>query len=232
MLESFGPEIWTAEGPVVSFLGFPYPTRMAVVRLSDRTLFVWSPIPLSDGLRGEVESLGEVAHLVSPNKLHHFWLGGWKNAYPRAWLYAPPGLRRKRRDINFDRELGDEPEPVWAQDIGQAAVAGNIFLTEMVFLHRLSRTAIFGDLLQNFRPDWFKGWRGFLARIDGIVYPDYGAPRELRAAFWRRKDARKSLRRVLDFAPERVIIAHGEMARQDGASFVRKAFRWLFPEGA
>ncbi|MFZ0693502.1 MAG: hypothetical protein WAN51_05010, partial [Alphaproteobacteria bacterium] len=72
LLESFGPEIWTADGPVVSFLVFPYPTRMAVVRLSDRTLFVWSPIPLSDTLREEVEALGMVAHLVSPNKLHHF----------------------------------------------------------------------------------------------------------------------------------------------------------------
>ncbi len=100
-----------------------------------------------------------------------------------------------------------------------------------MFLHRLSRTAIFGDLLQNFRPDWFKGWRGALAKIGGIVYPDYGAPRELRAAFWRRVQARKALRRVLDFAPERVIIAHGEMARQDGANFVQKAFRWLSPDG-
>ena len=107
------------------------------------------------------------------------------------------------------------------------SVTGNIFLTEIVFLHRLSRTAIFADLLQNFRPGWFKGWRGILARIDGIVYPDYGAPRELRAAFWRREPARNALRRILDFAPERVIIAHGDMVRQDGTSFVRKAFRWL-----
>ena len=231
MLDSFGPEIWTVEGPVVSFLGFPYPTRMAVIRLSDRTVFVWSPIPLSASLRTEVDALGEVAHIVSPNKLHHFWLGEWKEAYKPARLYASPGLRRKRRDLDFDGELGDEPEPAWARDIGQAAVSGNLFMTEIVFLHRLSRTAIFGDLVQNFQPGWFKGWRGAIARIDGIVAPDYGAPRELRAAFWRRDPARKAVRRVLDFAPERVIIAHGDMALRDGANFVRKAFRWLSPDG-
>ena len=32
-LEELGPELWVAEGGVVSFFGFDYPTRMAVVRL-------------------------------------------------------------------------------------------------------------------------------------------------------------------------------------------------------
>lgn len=226
-LESFGPEIWIADGPVVSFFGFPYPTRMAVVRLADRGLFLWSPIPLTDALRAEVAALGEVAHLVAPNKLHHLWLGQWKRAYPGARLYAPPGLRRKRRDLDFDGALRDQPESYWARDIDQVSVTGNAFLTEIVFLHRLSRTAIFADLLQNFPPGWFKGWRGIVARLDGIVHPDYGAPRELRAAFWRREPARIALRRILAFAPERVIIAHGDLAQQDGTRFIREGFRWL-----
>ena len=32
-LRQFGPAIWIADGPPVSFLGFPYPTRMAVMKL-------------------------------------------------------------------------------------------------------------------------------------------------------------------------------------------------------
>jgi hypothetical protein len=38
-LQPFGPEIWVADGPVASFHGFPYSTRMAVIRLSDGSLF-------------------------------------------------------------------------------------------------------------------------------------------------------------------------------------------------
>ena len=35
MLRQFGHEIWTADGSdVVAMLGFRYPTRMAVIRLS------------------------------------------------------------------------------------------------------------------------------------------------------------------------------------------------------
>jgi hypothetical protein len=34
MLQEFGRALFSAEGPTVSFFGFPYPTRMAVARLS------------------------------------------------------------------------------------------------------------------------------------------------------------------------------------------------------
>lgn len=227
LLQNIGMEIWSAEGPVVSFFGFAYPTRMAVVRLQDGTLFVWSPIPLADALRAEVDALGAVAHLVSPNKLHHFWLGDWQTTYPEARLYASPGLRRKRRDLTFDAELGNVPEPAWAADLDQVRFAGSFVLTEIVFLHFASRTALFADLLQHFPPGWFKGWRGLVARWDGIVHPDYGAPREWRASFWQRQPARQALQRILDFAPDKVIIAHGDMAHENGTAFIRTGFRWL-----
>lgn len=37
-LQAFGLGIWTCEGPEVRFLpGFPYPTRMVIVRLAKDT---------------------------------------------------------------------------------------------------------------------------------------------------------------------------------------------------
>jgi len=123
-LREFGPDIWIAEGPVVSFLGFAYSTRAAVIRLSNGGLFVWSPIALTDALERDVDAIGPVRCLVSPNRLHHLFLEQWKFAYPEARLYASPGLRRKRRDLSFDGELGDAPEPEWATDIDQVPVRG------------------------------------------------------------------------------------------------------------
>jgi hypothetical protein len=65
MLKEFGHNIWTADGSeVVAMMGFHYPTRMAVIRLSDKDLFVWSPISLTESLRVEVDALGEVRYLV------------------------------------------------------------------------------------------------------------------------------------------------------------------------
>jgi hypothetical protein len=227
MLLPIGPEIWIADGPVTPFLGFAYPTRMAVIRLADGGLFVWSPIALSDALRVAVDGLGPTRFLVSPNALHHLFLGEWKAAYPAARLYASPRLRRKRKDLGFDAELGDAPEPEWAAEIDQVVMHGSFTLTEIVFFHRLSRTALFADLIQNFPRDWFKGWRGLLARMGGIVAPNPGAPSDWRASFIDHRSARAALDQVLAWPIERVVIAHGTLPAAAGAEFVRRAFRWL-----
>ncbi len=227
-LAEFGPGIWIGEGPVVSFFaGFPYPTRMAVIRLSDGSLFAWSPIPLSAMLKREVDALGPVRHLVSPNLLHHLFLKEWKSAYPEARLYASPGLRKRRKDLTFDADLIDAPSPEWAADIDQVLMSGSFAMTEVVFFHRASRTAIFADLIENLPRNWFKGWRGLVARLDGIIAPNPGAPREWRVSFVNRRAARAALERILAWPIERVLIAHGEPATSNGATFVRGAFAWL-----
>ena len=226
-LEPAGPEFWIAEGPVVSFLSFPYPTRMAVARLANNDLFVWSPIALDDALKAEMNALGRVAHLISPNKLHHLYLGEWKAAWPAAGLYASPGLAAKRPDLAFDGELQDGPAPAWRDEIDQLRFDGSPFLTEIVFFHRPSGSAIFCDLIQNFRRGWFSGWRGVMARLDGIVAPDFGPPRELRLSFLDRAKARANLGRILNWHPRQVVIAHGDCARTGGEAFIRRAFRWL-----
>ena len=226
-LLQLGPEIWIETAQWSRFYGFPYPTRMAVIRLADGSLFVWSPIALSDSLSASVNALGPVRHLVSPNALHHLFLGEWKSAYPTARLYASPRLRRKRQDLSFDAELSDAPAPEWAADIEQVVLRGSFALTEVVFFHRGTHTALFADLIQNFPRDWFKGWRGFLARHGGIVAPNPGAPGDWRASFLHRRAARASIDKVLAWPIERVLIAHGDLPTGDGAAFVRLAFTWL-----
>jgi len=228
LLCQFGPGIWTVEGPVVPFfLGFRYPTRMALIRLSGGGLFAWSPVALSPALKTEVDALGPVRHLVSPNLLHHVFLAEWKSAWPHARLYASPGLRSRRKNLHFDADLADTPDPAWAADLDQVMLRGSFMMTEIVFFHRPSRTVIFADLVQNLPPDWGGGWRALLARLDGITAPNPGAPREWRATFINRRAARAALERILAWPIERVLIAHGEPATAGGAILVRHAFAWL-----
>jgi Domain of unknown function (DUF4336) len=227
----FGPEIWIADGPVVSFLGFPYSTRMAVIRLGDGSLFVWSPVALSRPLRESLRVLGPVGHLVSPNALHHVFLKEWTSAYPAARLYASPRLRRKRKDLSFDAELGDTPEPGWCGDIEQVVLRGSFYLTEVVFFHLTSRTVLFADAIQNFPRDWFSGWRGVVCRHGGIVAPNPGMPTDWRATFLDRREARLALGRIFAWPIGRVVVAHGKLPTGDGAAFVRRAFTWLLRRG-
>jgi len=231
-LESIGPEIWIADGAPVPFLGFPYPTRMTVVRLPDSALWVCSPIRLTDALAAEVALLGDVRELVSPNKIHHLFLAEWKRRWPQARMHAAPGLARRRRDLAFDGELGDAPDPVWAGSIDQVIFHGSLAMEEVVFFHLASRTAIVTDLIQRFDPAAMGGWRGWLMRLDGLVGPDGSTPREWRASFLDRRAARRAREQVLGWNPERVVIAHGDWIRANGREAIARALRWMGRNGA
>ena len=192
--------------------------------MSDGSLFIWSPIKLTEA---EIDALGEVRHLVAPNSLHHLSLGDWPLAYPDARLYAPPGLRKKRKDIDFTDDVGNESAAAWAADIDQVAVAGNLITTEIVFFHRKSATVLFTDLIQQFPPGWFSGWREIVARIDLMVGSEPAVPRKFRNTFLNRRAARAALALILKWPAEKVLMAHGTPVEHDGHAFIARAFRWL-----
>jgi hypothetical protein len=232
-LRDFGPGIWIAAGPtVVAAAGFHYPTRMAAIRLASGGIFVWSPTALTGDLRAAVDAIGPVRCIVAPNSLHHVFVSDWKAAYPGAKVFAAPGLSSKRKDIVFDAELGDAAPAEWAGEIEQVVVRGNAITTEVVFFHHASGTAIFTDLIQQFAPGWFSGWRSLVARLDRMVSPEPTVPRKFRLAFTDRSAARASIGNILDWPTQRVLMAHGEPVTTGGRAAIAKAFAWLVQSGA
>lgn len=227
MLEAFAPNLYVAEGPTVPFFGFPYPTRMALARLADGNLWVWSPIALSGELASAVAALGTVRYIVSPNKIHHLFLSEWAKRWPEAGLYAPPGLARKRSDLHFAAELGDQPDPAWAAEIDQVTFRGSVAMQEVAFFHRPSRTAIIGDLIQRHRESSLSGWKGMVMRLDGLVGQHGSTPREWRASFLRRAATRPARDQVLGWKAERLLIAHGECAQTGATPIIARALRWI-----
>ncbi len=229
VLQPFGPQIWIADGPVVAVAGFRYPTRMAVIRLSDGSLFIWSPVALTPALQAAVEVQGRVSDIVAPNSLHHLHLAGWKQAFPHARLHAAPGLREKRKDLAFDADLGDTPDAVWAGQVDQVPVRGNLITTEVVFFHRESGTVLFTDLVQNFPPGWFSGWRAVIAWLDRMRGEKPQVLQKFRVAFVNRAAARQALRQIQAWPCRNVLMAHGSPVVGGGAAFIREAFGWLRP---
>jgi uncharacterized protein DUF4336 len=227
MLVPFGDDLYLADGPEVSFFGFPYPTRMAVARLSTGRVWVWSPVALTDALAGAVEALGPVSDIVSPNKFHHLFLVEWSRRWPEARVHAPPGLARKNPQLRFDAELGEDNDSPWRAEIDQAVFRGSFFIEEVVFFHRASRTAIFGDLIQRFPEQAATGWKGWVMRLDDLVGPHGSTPREWRLSFLSRGPARAARRTVLGWQPQRLLIAHGECATHGPTAIIDAALRWI-----
>jgi hypothetical protein len=219
----------------MSFAGVsePFPTRMVVVRLAGGDLFLWSPTEPDEGLRKEVDALGPVGHLVSPNKLHYVHICAWKRAYPEATTWASPGVRKRAAsrgaEVCFDRDLVDEPEEAWREDLDQLIFRGSGFMEEVIFFHRKTRTLILADFIENFEAGKLGGpLYAWLARLAGVADPDGKANIAARLTFFGRKEeARASLEGMLAWQPEKVIMAHGRPYYRDGAAELRRAFRWL-----
>jgi hypothetical protein len=57
MLEKVHDALWVAEGEIVNFYGFSYPTRSVIACLENGDLWAWSPIKLGAGLRTELDRI-------------------------------------------------------------------------------------------------------------------------------------------------------------------------------
>jgi hypothetical protein len=147
MLESIAPELWAAESEIRFAGGVVFPLRTTIARLPGGALLLYSPIKPDDALAAEVAALGEVAHLVAPNRFHHLYLRRWKERFPGARVHGPPGLAEKRPDLAFDSVLGADSDFAGAFDV--VPIGGAPRASEVALVHRPTGTLLVGDLLFN-----------------------------------------------------------------------------------
>lgn len=230
-LKPIGPDVWIVDGPVIRFYGMPFPTRMTVIRLKNGDLFIHSPIALDDNLLLELDRLGPVRHLVSPNWIHYASIGFWADVYPGAITWASPGVRARalkyKVDVTFARDLGEEAAPEWAGEIKQIIVHGSAFHEEVVFFHEASNVLILTDLIENFEaakvPLWFRPIVWLINALD----PGGGMPRDMRTTFRNGRAAlRQAVETMIGWGPEKVVISHGRWYQADGANELKKMLGW------
>ncbi len=221
MLQAIAPDLWHAQHQF-TVNGLAASSRMTVVRLADGRLWLHSPVPITPGLREQVATLGEVAYIVAPNKMHHLFLSSCAASFPTALLFGAPGLAKKRPDVTGLRTLGPGAEAAWAADLDQILVRGIPVMHESAWFHRASRTLILTDLCQL--------WEGALplsarayATLTG-VRRQLAVPRTVRLLVKDRQAAAESARRILAWPFERVIMAHNSIVEQGAHAAVARAF--------
>lgn len=234
-LDSLKPvanDVWIVDGPLIRFgpplLSMPFSTRMTIVRLAD-ALFVHSPTPLSDALRAQIAGIGAPCWIISPNRIHYWWIPDWHKAFPDAAVYLAPRVREQAGSrIDFDCSALDQAQGYpWDDTIATLPVVGR-YMTEVVFFHRPSRTLILTDFIENFEADKLQSWwMRVLTRLGGVRDPDGSMPRDMRATYRDRAALKAAVETMIGWNPERVILAHGRWYPRDGANELRRAFRWL-----
>ncbi|KHD23304.1 hypothetical protein NM09_18875 [Vibrio caribbeanicus] len=227
-MEKLGENIWIFDGTTVSFLGFPFKTRMTVIRLDNGELWIHSPIKMSPTLSEHIAQLGEVKYLIAPNHLHHLFISDWLSAYPQALLFGTDEVIKKRSDLTFEGSLNSSTEALWAGEIEQELFSGSPVMEECVFFHVTSRTLIVTDLVENFSGEDFNYWQRLVARGVGILAPNGKTPLDWRLSFmFGKEDARLHLERLLAWKPQTLVMSHGEIVKQNVGQFLNRSFDWL-----
>lgn len=221
-LEPFAEDVFVAARPQ-RFWGIETGTRMTVVRMGGGGLFVHCPVALDADTRRAVDDLGEVAVVAAPSLFHHLYAGEWRGAYPRAEVWACPGLDRKRPDLEFTGVLGEDTLPSIRADLEQAPLTAR-FEREVVFFHPKSRTLLCADALLNLSTHpaaltrtvaFLMGnsgpGKGYLERIAVRDYPL----------------GRRQVDRIAEWDIDRIVLAHGDPVPGDGRRVLREAYAWL-----
>lgn len=223
-LKAIDANVWICDQPL-RYLGFAVGARMTVIRLASGEVLVVSPVRLTETLKAEMDGIGPVRHLIAPNRYHHLYVGDWMKAYPEAQAHAAPGLQKKRKDVAFHATLGDDAPAAWAPDLAQIAWRGSPQLSEVVFLHKPTRTLIVTDVVHNVGPD-----RPFSGKLLMVLVGGYGGLKSnlVDRMIARDKPAvRETVRRILAWDFDRVIMAHGAVFEGGGRDAFRSAYAWL-----
>jgi len=210
-------------------LPLPFTTRMTVARLSNGDLFLHSPIKFHAKLAEELQTLGTIRHLVSPNQFHYAHIGEWSKAYPDAITWASPRVRQRARarniDVEFARDLHDASPEEWRDEIDQTLFPGGYF-KEFIFFHRSSRTLILTDTIINIELGKIsEPWRT-ATRLTGMYYPHGQIFFGMRLPLLLRRQKRmEAIRKIRSWQPQRIILSHGRCFDADADEVIERIFR-------
>ena len=225
MKEFIANKIHIDEIPL-QFLGMQLGTRMTVIKMKNNSLFLHSPTKFTHVLKNILDELGKVSIIVCPNKLHHLYINSYVENYPKAKLYAAPGLEKKRKDIQFKGTLEDKPDQEWSEEIDQMVFKGCFLIEEVFFFHKETKTLIITDFIQSIH-SYHNLFERIMGRVGGI-FENPSPPRDLRLLMrLDRQTARNSINRVKQWDFEKIIIAHGQLITKNAQSVFNKAFDWI-----
>lgn len=207
----------------LSLFGIELGALMTVVDLDGKgNLFIHSPNRLTHELRAELHSLGQVNWVISPNKWHHLFVGEYRDAFPSSKSFCAPGLEQKRKDFSFDGIISGEQ--IWAPALEHTAVKGIPLYNEIVFFHPSTRTLIVTDLAVHICESHSFFTRVFLRAIGS--YGKFGWTKLEKKIFVKDREAfTRSLRKIMAWDFDRVLLSHGRSVEKDGKRYFSEAFR-------
>lgn len=205
-------QIWLCAYPV-RMAGTRFDARMTVIRLASGELMLHSPCNITAAMAKAISALGPVAHIVAPGNFHHLYVPTAQAAFPTAKTWICPGTERRNRDLQYNGLLDDVAPVGWDGEIDQVLVQGTRIMREVAMFHRASRSLILVDLIENFTDatPHVGGALKFWFKVVFRMWNKPGPAPEYRMGWRDRQAAAGSLRRILAWDFQRIVLSHGDL---------------------
>jgi hypothetical protein len=209
----FGSGIWRLAGKP-SFM----PSTATLMTSGDGLVF-YSPAPLGDEAREQLSHIGKVHTIIAPNSFHHLYARAAKEV-TSARVIAPDAVVPKQPglvDVVAQDGVSVSPGP----DVDLLWISGIPKLSEMVALHRPSRSLVVADLFFNVQnPQGFM--QSLMLRLGG-TYGRFAKSRILGLLTRDQAALKSSFDQLLNWDFDRVFMCHGDEVLTGGKDVVARA---------
>ncbi len=200
-------------------LGVDLNRNVTILRLASGKLIIHSTAPFSPQDVAAVSQLGDPEWIVDTLLRHDTFAAEGREAFPAASYLAPDGFAT---DLDFPIGTLIPPPADWDGEVEVASVDGAPDMGEIVFYHRPSQTLIVADLLVNFAES--EGlWAEILLRAATVgAEHEPGMTRPFKMAIKDELAFVASMRKILAWDFDRIVVGHGDVIVSGGKAKLRK----------
>ncbi|KAJ7919006.1 hypothetical protein B0H13DRAFT_1990963 [Mycena leptocephala] len=225
------PDIMIFSKPFTRFYILPFGGRSTAVRLSTGDVWVLASTPLTPDTKAAIDKLGPVKWIMAGDAVHHMFLGQFKKEYPEAKVIGVEALVEKKRaeGLILDGAYGaDAPDTKYGfEDEIYACYFSGWKNKDVAWFHASSKTLITADLLFN-----LPGTEQYSKSKSSAKVPIFGKLDPwgflLKHLVWNEGSDKAAMTRdakiVLGWAPERIIMCHGDVIETNGTKAWASAY--------
>jgi hypothetical protein len=219
-MNSLAENLWVLHYPF-RLAGGDLGRTVTIIRLRSGELVIHSTGLFTPEDVAAISGLGKPGWLMDVTLMHDTLSKRGREAFPGLPFLAPPG---------FSRVAGFPTEPLipapaaWGNELEVLWLEGVPSMEEHAVFHRPSRTLIVADLLFNFGSN-VSAWTRFLVLcvVGSKHHP--GMPRPFRMAVKDKAVFQRSVRALMQWDFDRIIVGHGEIVETDGKRRLGEALK-------
>jgi hypothetical protein len=218
-VQALAENIWVWRFPLV-LLGTRIGRVVTVIRL-ERRLLLHSTAPFSAEDVAAIRQLGEPGWLTEATLFHDTFARQGCSAFPNVPYLAPEGFDQ----LAQVRAVPLVPPEEWSGEVELLELKGIPKIRETVLYHRPSRTLVVADLVFNLGPGpGTPAWTRLFMRCVGGVKCSLGMSRFFRFMIRDREAFQQSLRTMMEWDFDRLIVAHGDVVENGAKEKLKQAF--------